>query len=106
MQTVSRKQHDLLCTAKALARRLSVDKTATEYSIHPGAVAHHRRRLRHLRVTADDVNAIIGATGEHADEYLLALFAARRREQKQRSKAAKQTANLQFARKAKGGVAL
>lgn len=93
---LSRRQRELLATAKGLAQGKKPHTIAKQCDIRTDAVLAHRRRLRHLRVTADEVTAIVNATGEHADDYLLALFTARRKDQRARTKAA---------RKAKGGAA-
>ena len=90
--TITRKQAESLAVARGIARGLPPRRIAAEYSIHPAAAVHHGRRLRHLRVTAEEVNNLLAAVGpESADEYLLAMFARKRAEHKQRTKAARRT---------------
>ena len=94
---ITRKQREQIDTAAGLADGLSARQTAEAFGVHPAAVMHHRRRLRHLRVTAADIAATIYAAEPGAvDAALLALFRQRRQEQKQRTKAARRN------RKSKG----
>jgi hypothetical protein len=70
----------MLATARGIAAGKSPRTIAAENDIHTEAVIHYRRRLRHLRITADDVSG---------DVDIAALIKQRRSEQKQRSKAAR-----------------